>query len=112
MVPFWSRKSHDPAIEDPQETLRRLQAEAARQPQPTAGPSTTGGPSLRLRRDGYDIAEVDAFLATIDTRTAIEIRTVVFNSARRKQGYDQDDVDQLLDQLEAKRAALELNSDP
>lgn len=110
MAPFWSRKSHDPAAEDAQETLRRLQAGGTSQPH--ASPATGGRPELRLRRGGYDVAEVDAFLATMATRTAEEIRTVTFNSARRKQGYDQDDVDQLLDQLEAKRAALELNSEP
>jgi DivIVA domain-containing protein len=57
------------------------------------------------------VAEVDAFLATIDTRTADEIRDVRFTTHRRKPGYDEDAVDQLLDQLAANRAALEPNSD-
>lgn len=106
-MPFWSRRSHDPSTEAPQETLRRLQAESARQTRATNPSPASVGQSLRLRRGGYDVAEVDAFLATIDTRTAKEIRTVLFNSAPRKQGYHQDDVDQLLDQYGAKRAALE-----
>ncbi len=57
-------------------------------------------------REGYDKAEVDAFLArialAIDTRTAIaplEIVNARFRPTKFREGYDQDQVDNLLDRL-------------
>ncbi|MGY1752552.1 DivIVA domain-containing protein [Blastococcus sp. SYSU D01042] len=71
-----------------------------------------GRPPLGKR--GYDPAEVDAFLArAADALTALalrrapqvtpdEVRTVVFRKPRfgRGRGYDEDQVDELLDRLE------------
>jgi DivIVA domain-containing protein len=96
MVPFWSRKSDDPVIEDAEQTLHRLQTEAERRSRMPSNSRSAPVPGLRVCRGGYDMDEVDAFLATIDRRTAGEIKDVTFNY-RRKQGYHQDDVDQLLD---------------
>ena len=93
-MPFWSRKSEDPVTEDAQQTLRRLQTEAEGRSRTPANSRSAPVPGLRVHRGGYDIDEVDVFLATIDSRTADEIEGVMFTTHRRKEGYDEDDVDQ------------------
>ncbi len=57
-------------------------------------------------REGYDKAEVDAFLARIalavDTRTPVAKLDVVnarFTPTRFRQGYNQDQVDDFLDRI-------------
>lgn len=62
-------------------------------------------PTTRFR-EGYDKAEVDAFLArialAIDTRTGVtklEIVNARFSPTRFREGYDQDRVDDFLDQI-------------
>lgn len=57
-------------------------------------------------REGYDKAEVNAFLArvalAIDTHTGItklEIVNARFSATRFREGYDQDQVDDFLDEI-------------
>lgn len=59
-------------------------------------------------REGYDKAEVDAFLArialAIDTHTPVaklEVVNARFSPTRFRQGYDQDQVDDFLDRIAA-----------
>jgi DivIVA domain-containing protein len=74
---------------------------------PPSGPPFT----LTRLREGYDIAQVDAFIADVVTRMAIEpptvrveeIRTARFKPVRLKQGYEMREVDAYLDHLEAER---------
>lgn len=87
---FWSRRKPPTKAETPDETLARLQSAAS----PSRFP---------LVRGGYDVEEVDAFLATIDQRTADEVRNVLFRASRRKAGYAQDEVDRFLDGIEAQK---------
>ena len=47
----------------------------------------------------YDMAEVDAFIDTIDQRTADEVRKVHFSTVRLR-GYDKSKVDRFLDEYE------------
>jgi DivIVA domain-containing protein len=56
-------------------------------------------PSFTITRfkPGYAIDQVDAFLATIGSRTAEEINAVQFRTTRFKGGYDEEEVDAYLD---------------
>jgi DivIVA domain-containing protein len=56
-------------------------------------------PSFSITRwkPGYSVAQVDAFLATIGSRTAEEINGVEFHTTRFKGGYDEEQVDAYLD---------------
>ncbi len=54
-------------------------------------------------KPGYAVEEVDAFLATIDTRTVEEIDAVVFRTTRLMGGYEEKEVDAYLDQCIAVR---------
>ncbi|HEX5016015.1 MAG TPA: DivIVA domain-containing protein [Actinomycetes bacterium] len=82
---------HDRCRGDSQETLARLG-------------SSGGGPTkFRLHRGGYDIAEVDAFLAIVESRTVAELEQALFNAASRSKGYNEDDVDQHPDEIVARR---------
>ncbi len=88
---LWSRRKPSAGTETPEQTLARLQA---------------GAPPSRfsLVRHGYDVGEVEAFLSTVEQKTAEEVRTVLFNSSsRRQQGYDEDEVDRHLDAIEAEK---------
>jgi DivIVA domain-containing protein len=56
-------------------------------------------PSFSITRwkPGYAVDQVDAFLATIASRTAEEINAVEFHTTRLKGGYDEQEVDAYLD---------------
>ena len=56
-------------------------------------------PSFSITRwkPGYAVDQVDAFLATIGSRTAEEINAVEFRTVRLKGGYDEEEVDAYLD---------------
>jgi hypothetical protein len=60
-------------------------------------PVAIPGGRFELRSAGYDPAEVDRFLATVDGRTPTEIDTVTFHFARP--GYEFAAVDDKLDRL-------------
>jgi DivIVA domain-containing protein len=92
---FRSRQRTASATESPGETLARLNAQG------------DGSPRFRTRRGGYSIPEVDAFLASIDTRTPREVLDVQFHVARRKEGYHEDDVDRYLDDVVANKTTGE-----
>jgi DivIVA domain-containing protein len=90
--------------ETPEQTLARLNAGSRIGESP--GASRQGGlrfPVVRFR-EGYDICEVDAFIDTIDQRTADEVRGVRFSTTQLKAGYDEDEVDQFLDEQAARLA--------
>lgn len=92
-------------------------APAATAPLPTpVGGDATGGALLRAQvasihrtkfREGYDIAEVDAFVeraaAALDgtgpALTPSEVLNEKFHATTFREGYDQDAVDDLLDQV-------------
>ena len=92
-LPF--RKKKRVAPETPQETLARLTS--VRRGQNTFG----------MEKGGYDVAEVDAFLATVESRTVPEIQRVLFRLAGRSQGYRQNEVDRHLDDLVARRRRIQ-----
>ena len=62
-------------------------------------------PSFAITRwkPGYAIDQVDAFLATIGSRTAEEINAVEFRTVRFKGGYDEQEVDAYLDACIARK---------
>jgi hypothetical protein len=60
-------------------------------------PVAIPGGVFEMRSAGYDPAEVDSFLATIDGRAPVEIATVTFHLARP--GYEFAAVDNRLDRL-------------
>jgi hypothetical protein len=60
-------------------------------------PVAVPGGRFELRSAGYDPDEVDAFMATIDLRTRVEIETVTFHLARP--GYEFKAVDDKIDRL-------------
>jgi DivIVA domain-containing protein len=55
--------------------------------------------SFRVTRfqPGYDMAQVDTFIAGIAARTVQEMNDVVFKTTRFSQGYDMRQVDAYLD---------------
>jgi DivIVA domain-containing protein len=62
-------------------------------------------------QQGYDIGEVDAFMATISSRTPNQIRKAHFSTHRLRPGYRIPDVDDALDawaaSLEARNTDLD-----
>ncbi len=98
------RRRQSGSGETTEQTLARLQASTppppsneARDSRPTpSGPSGAMFPTVRLQ-EGYEITEVEAFFATIETATADEIRDKQFSTVRLRTGYDMDAVDHALD---------------
>ncbi|MFE2870706.1 DivIVA domain-containing protein [Embleya sp. NPDC059259] len=65
-------------------------------------------------REGYSIADVDAFLALVRSSldgtaavplTPAQVREQQFTTVRLREGYDEDEVDAALDEIEARLAA-------
>ncbi len=58
-------------------------------------------------REGYDISEVDAFVAKVEARTvaSADVETVQFTPVRIRQGYDMGAVDDYLDGVTARLRA-------
>jgi DivIVA domain-containing protein len=92
--------------ETPEQTIARLAAGSAATDQ-LRGPRFTVVNVV----EGYDIAEVDAFIDTIDQRTADEVRGVLFSTVRLRHGYNEDEVDRFLDERAAQLAG-EVIPDP
>jgi len=103
-MPFWAKRSKNRDAESPERTLARLQSETGKPRYPLTVTKALRDGQLRLQRGGYNITEVDQFLATIDERTVDEINDVVFSIGRRIEGYSEDQVDALLDKIVSQRA--------
>ncbi|MDH5278764.1 MAG: DivIVA domain-containing protein, partial [Actinomycetota bacterium] len=88
--------------ETPEQTLARLHAASRAAAAPASGQPR--GPRFTVVKmaEGYNIAEVDAFIDTIDQRTPGEVRGVQFSTSRLTRGYDEDEVDRFLDEYEAR----------
>jgi DivIVA domain-containing protein len=99
---WWPR----PKAEGITEELAALQERSGVVPAAGATPVgvRAGGSFPRARRNGYDVGEVDAFLARVESLSAQEIRDAQF-STTRKGGYEMDDVDARLSALEAEARA-------
>lgn len=86
------------AGETPEQTLARLAAASRVADGPA--PDQPRRPRFKVVKmaEGYNMAEVDAFIDTIDQRTADEVREVHFSTVRLTRGYDEDEVDRFLDE--------------
>ena len=86
--------------ETPQQTLERLNHASSHRPTAT---DEFRRPRLKVRyiAETYDMAEVDAFIDSIDRRTADEIHNVHFTTVILR-GYDKARVDNFLDECEAR----------
>lgn len=104
-MPFWSQRPKDAEVESSEQTLARLQSAAAESTDHLLAGADAPASSFRSKLGGYNIAEVDRFLASIDERTVDEIQTVLFRTSRHERGYNEDDVDQLLDAVSDQRAS-------
>jgi DivIVA domain-containing protein len=67
--------------------------------------SFSAQPSFSVTRfkPGYDMGEVDAFIAGIADRTFQEMNDVVFKTTRFSPGYDEQEVDAYLDSCIARK---------
>ena len=66
------------------------------------GPPGEAFPRVKWSQ-GYAIDEVDAFMATVSTKTVDEIENVQFTVVRLRSGYRMDAVDEALDRWVAAR---------
>jgi DivIVA domain-containing protein len=102
----WTRRSKD--AETAEQSLARLNASGAVDPAaaPSAGPRF---PVVRLR-EGYDMAEVDAFYDNIHLATRQQVLDKQFTTTRLREGYDMEAVDKDLDR-QADRLPPDAESD-
>jgi DivIVA domain-containing protein len=87
--------------ETPEETLARLNAASGAGLAPVASRSLGSRFPVVHLKEGYRTDEVDAFIDTLDQRTADEVQSVEFPTTRRR-GYDEDEVDRFLNEYVAR----------
>lgn len=111
LTSWWPRPKAESIVDE----LARLQAADGVAPVPTrVGPRGSvlpkgvrpGGAFPKARSGGYEISDVDTFLATAGLLSAADVRGTAFRTARSG-GYDRDAVDTALARLAGEAEARE-----
>ena len=108
VVVRWRKRDQHSASETPEQTLARLQStgQSGRPERPAMPPPVPARfPTVRLR-EGYEMAQVDAFLDTIETATPQQVHDKQFSTVRLREGYDMDAVDAALDEWEKRLGSI------